>query len=133
MTDTLDLNFSGTPDVEWALSVAEHFRRAAHANDNPYLTLAEIWIAPDLALYVRHVRMNTRLGVRYGHLGIDPTSGGPARSSAQQGSYLYHTIYDTPEVRDWRDGQGYEWWGDRPATTWDEAVSGHRLTTFDLN
>lgn len=68
----------------WATSVAENLIEMARINDNPYFAIFEAWLAEDLAIYCRHFRMETRLGTRFGHLDVNPTTETRAVSSSDQ-------------------------------------------------
>lgn len=96
----------------------------------PKLRIDECWLTDEFAIYLRHFRADTKLGMRFGKLGINPTTGTRPIDSEQEGDYLYWTIFDTPPHREWTDQFGYEWWGDAPSGTWSDAVSGARLMTF---
>jgi hypothetical protein len=115
----------------WAVSVAEHLLSAYRSLLAPSMVIDDCWLTTEYALYVRHVRGDTRLGVRFGHLGINPTTLTSPIDSGQEGTYLYHCIYDTPPETKLTDRLGYGWWGDDPATgTWSDAVEHPRELTF---
>ncbi|WP_433276705.1 hypothetical protein ACQPZA_35285 [Pseudonocardia xinjiangensis] len=122
------LPFHGV-DRMWSVSVAQILLwnfRAMPSN----LHIDEFWLTDEYALYLRHVRGDTKLGMRFGELGINPTTGTPPIDSEQEGDYLYWTIFDTPPQREWTDEFGCEWWGDAPERSWSDAVDGARLITF---
>lgn len=123
------VQFPGVVTEEWATSVAEHLYDATRSNPDVYLVIRELWIGEDLALYCRHVRMGSLLGVRFGHLDTNPTTEAPAANSAELGHLLYHALHDTPDVREWRDAAGFEWWGDVPVESWDVATGGTKIAT----
>lgn len=79
------------------------------------MVIDDCWVTDEFALYLRHVRNDHRLGVRFGRLDINPTTETTPVDSAQEGIYLYHSIYDTPPEQKLTDRLGYGWWGDDPA------------------
>jgi hypothetical protein len=122
------LPFRGV-DHLWSVSVAQILLwnfRAMTSN----LRVDEFWLTDEYALYLRHVRGDTKLGMRFGKLGVNPTTMTPPTDSEQEGDYLYWTIFDTPPERESTDQFGYEWWGDAPAGRWSDAIGGPRLVTF---
>jgi hypothetical protein len=122
------LPFNGV-DHMWSVSVAQILLWNFSAMPSN-LKIDEFWLTDEFALYLRHVRGDTKLGMRFGKLGINPTTETPPIDSEQEGDYLYWTIFDTPPQREWTDQFGYEWWGDAPEGTWSDAVNGARLMTF---
>ncbi|WP_143517215.1 hypothetical protein [Pseudonocardia sp. MH-G8] len=124
--------FRGEIDQEWSINVARILLWNCYAMPSLRSGTVECWLTDEFAIYLRHVRGDTRLGIRFGELGTNPTTETPPIDSGQEGDYLYWTIFDTPEHREWTDQFGYEWWGDPPEGAWSDAVGGTRLMTFDL-
>ncbi|OZM80213.1 hypothetical protein [Pseudonocardia sp. MH-G8] len=125
------LTYSGVVTSDWASSVAQHLLyEAVTLADQNHLEVVEIWVSDDLSIYMRHVRAGAKLGLRVEELGVDPMVGTPARSSDLVGDSVYHSLYDTPPVRDWRDALGFEWWGDEPGEGWAAGVDRARTSTL---
>jgi hypothetical protein len=116
---------------DWASSVAQHLLyEAVTLADQNHLEVVELWVADDSSIYMRHVRAGAKLGLRVEELGVDPMVGTPARSSDLVGDSVYHSLYDTPAVRDRRDPLGFEWWGDEPGEGWAAGVDRARIRTL---
>ena len=124
------LTYPGQVTPEWACNVAEHalYELLTLANKD-HVQIRELWVSDDLSIWMRHVRVGVQLGLRHDELGADPMIGTPARTSDLIGDSVYHSIYDTPAVRDWCDPLGFEWWGDEPTEGWAAGVDRPRLCT----
>lgn len=105
---------------DWAVTVARQLGELAGDRDP---RLDDLWISDDLALNVRYRIGRDLMAVRVERLDVDPTSAIEPVNSAQLASNLLHNLH-APAEPDWVDGDGYVWWGDRPAGGWSRLLSG---------
>jgi hypothetical protein len=89
-----------------------------------------VWLTTDLALHVGYHVESSSLGVRIGHLDVDPLSSGPPSDSAAMASTIFHNLHDAPDDLPWEDASGRGWWGDEPAEGWAAIEQGRRILTL---